>query len=347
MLMVGPELELALSELDATQRAKVEQLLQPWPPLSALLAPLRIDEQRIGALVIYGGTDAHLFHPRDLPFVQALADLVAIAIAEMRQREQAALLQRDLHQSQSLHAEAQARLNSAQAQLLQSAKLAAVGELAATVAHEINNPLYAARNSLYLIQQDLQPEAPQQPFLEVAQKELGRIARIITRMRDFYRPTRAELEPTDINAVLAETVELIQMHLHHNSVVVVTDTDANLPKLLAHADQIRQVLLNLMLNACDAMPHGGELHVATALLPAPSDQAARIAVRVSDTGIGIPAEHLQRLFEPFYTTKPQGTGLGLAISAHIVSQHGGHITVESTVGQGTTFMFTLPVPSQE
>jgi two-component system NtrC family sensor kinase len=292
--------------------------------------------------VLYSGTHAHLFHPRDLPFVQALGDLAAVAIAENRQRTRAARLQHDLAQTQSLHAEAQARLNAAQAQLLQSAKLAAVGELAASVAHEINNPLYAARNSLYLVEQDLPPDAPQRPFLQIAQNELGRIARIITRMRDFYRPARDELEPTELNDLLAETIELVHTHLRHGQVTVTTDFEPGLPLVTAHADQLRQVFLNLMLNACDAMPHGGILSVSTRLVPATSAEPATIAAQVTDTGVGIPDEHMPHLFEPFYTTKPQGTGLGLAISMHIVTQHGGNITVASRGGEGTSFMVTLP-----
>ena len=347
MLLVGPELEHALGELDEQQLAALESLLQPWPPVSALLAPLRSEDRRLGALVLYGGTHAHLFHPRDLPFVQALADLVAVAISETLQIERAAALQRDLTRTRSQHAEVQARLNTAQAQLLQSAKLAAVGELAAPVAHEINNPLYAARNSLYLIEQDLPDDASQRSFLTIAQTELGRIARIITRMRDFYRPSQVELEPTDVNDLLMETVDLVQTHLRHGKVAVVTELAPDLPQIIAHTDQLRQVLLNLMLNACDAMPDGGTLRASTWILPATHDQAATVVICVSDTGIGIAPEHLSRLFEPFYTTKAQGTGLGLAICQHIITQHGGQITVESEVGSGTAFTIMLPMMAQE
>jgi two-component system, NtrC family, sensor kinase len=347
MLLVGPEFEQALEELDATQIGWLEQLLRPWPPVGALLAPLRIETQRIGALVLYSGTHAHMFIPRDLPFVQALADLAAVAIAETTQRERARLLQRNLTKSQSLHAETQARLDTAQAQLLQSAKLAAVGELAASVAHEINNPLYAARNSLYLIEQDLPPDAPQRQFLDIAQGELGRIARIITRMRDFYRPTRAELEPTAINDVLMATVDLVQTHLRHGHVAVVTDLAVDLPEMTAHTDQIRQVFLNLMLNACDAMPNGGTLRITSHARAASDNQPAQIIVQIADTGVGIAPEHQTHLFEPFYTTKAQGTGLGLAISAHIITQHNGQIELASELGVGTTFTISLPVFTTE
>jgi two-component system NtrC family sensor kinase len=342
MLMAGPELEAALEELDLEKIAEMARIVRPWPPVSALLAPLRFESQRLGALVLYGGTHAHLFVPRDLPFVQALADLAAVAIVDNTERARAARLQHDLARSQSMHAEAQARLDAVQAQLLQSAKLAAVGELAASVAHEINNPLYAARNSLYLVEQDLPPDSPERPFLEIAQNELGRIARIITRMRDFYRPTRAEFEPVDLNQIVRGTIELVQTHLRHGQVTIITDLAHGLSPVVAHADQMRQVFLNLMLNACDAMPDGGTLRVETRNLPALPGQPATITITVADTGAGIAPEHLPHLFEPFYTTKPNGTGLGLAISAHIVSQHGGHIAVDSTVGGGTAFTITLP-----
>jgi two-component system NtrC family sensor kinase len=343
MLIAGPALEEALSELSETQRAQERGALTYWPPSSALLTPLRIEDTRLGALVVYGNQNSHLIHPRDIPFAQALADLTAVAIAEHRQRTRAAALQRDLDQTQSLHAEAQARLNAAQAQLLQSAKLAAVGELAASVAHEINNPLYAARNSLYLVEQDMPPDAPQRHFLTIAQNELGRIARIITRMRDFYRPARDELELTEVNDLLAETIELVQTHLRHGHVTVTASFCPNLPLLVAHPDQLRQVFLNLMLNACDAMPNGGQLHISTELSCRNERDEQWVVVAVRDTGVGINPEHMPHLFEPFYTTKPQGTGLGLAISAHIVTQHGGHIQVESTPGVGSTFTVLLPV----
>ncbi|MFV9505671.1 MAG: sensor histidine kinase [Oscillochloridaceae bacterium umkhey_bin13] len=343
MLLVGPELELALARINEDNLAMLRASLPSWPPFSALLAPLRVESTRMGALVLYGGVHAHLYHPRDIPFVQALGDLTAVAIDEVQQRARAATLQRDLAITQSLHAEAQARLNTAQAQLLQSAKLAAVGELSASVAHEINNPLYAARNSLYLVEQDLAPEAPQRTFLAIAQQELGRIARIITRMRDFYRPTRAELAATSINAILRETLELVQTHLRHGHINAVATLESDLPLTVAHADQLRQVFLNIILNACDAMPRGGDLRVTTQLIQARSEAPATIGIYISDTGLGIPPEHLPHLFEPFYTTKAQGTGLGLAISAHIITQHGGRITVESAPSQGTTFTILLPV----
>lgn len=302
----------------------------------------------MGALVLYRSTPDMPYHGQDLPFVQALADLAAVAIAEIYQRARAVALQRALAQTQFLHKETKERLDTAQAQLLQSAKLAAVGELAASVAHEINNPLYAARNSLYLVEQDISRDAPGRQFLDIAQGELGRIARIITRMRDFYRPSRAELSLTNINSLLGDTIEFVQTYLRHSQIVVIAEFDPSLSQVMAQADQLRQVFLNLVINACDAMPNGGSLCITTHAMSATTDQHAAVVIRIADTGIGITPEHMPHLFEPFYTTKPQGTGLGLAITAHIVTQHGGQITVDSTVGIGTTFTITLPIrPKRE
>ncbi|HNP86606.1 MAG TPA: ATP-binding protein [Kouleothrix sp.] len=342
MLMAGPELALALDEQQPAQYAELSNLLTHWPPVSALLAPLRLESQRLGSLVIYGGSRAQPFVPRDLPFVQALADMVAIAIVDVEERNRTTQLASQLTQTQTNYAEIQARLDTAQAQLLQSAKLAAVGELAASVAHEINNPLYAARNSLYVVEQDLAADAPERAFIAVAQAELGRIARIITRMRDFYRPTRTELEPTCLNEVLRATIELVHTHLRHGHVTIQHELDAQLPQIVAHADQLRQVFLNLMLNACDAMPTGGVLTIRSTNEPGDASAASIVAIQISDTGSGIDPEHLPHIFEPFYTTKAQGTGLGLAISAHIINQHGGCIAVASTLGQGSTFTIHLP-----
>lgn len=347
MLLMGPELEEMAGELDDEQCEALEALMGSYPPQSALLAPLRTDEQRIGALVISGGSNAHLFLPRDLPFSQALSSLVAVALAEVIERERGAALQHALAATRTLHAEAEARLSTAEAQLLQSAKLAAVGELSASVAHEINNPLYAARNSLYLVDQDLPPDAPLRVFLDIAQSELARIARIVSRMRDFYRPTRDELELVDLNMLIEETLELVQTHLRRGQITIKQELQVDLPKLTAHADQIRQVLLNLMINACDAMAGGGTLRVCTCTADSGDDASNYAQIEIVDTGQGIPEEHLARVFEPFYTTKAHGTGLGLAISAHIVAQHGGQITVASVPQVGTNFTILLPFNPQE
>ncbi|WP_025746000.1 sensor histidine kinase [Kallotenue papyrolyticum] len=341
MVFVGQVLEEALAEHDAAdQRWLAEQLGDAWPPLSAIAAPLRVEQHPLGVLVLFGGTQSHLLLASDLLFVQALANLIASAIQDLHQEQQVTRLGQELLLSREQQAATQQRLDATQAGLLQTAKLAAVGQLAASVAHEINNPLYAVRNSLYLVEQDLPPDAPQQEFLRLAQNELARIARIIARMRDFYKPAHGDFQPTDLNALIQETLYLAATHLNHSHVWVTLQLDPTLPPITASADQLRQVLLNLILNAADAMPNGGTLTIGSAH----DDMHATITI--ADTGEGIPPDVRERIFEPFFTTKANGTGLGLSVSYHIVAQHGGTLQIESTPGMGTTCTIRLPLHYQ-
>jgi signal transduction histidine kinase len=210
---------------------------------------------------------------------------------------------------------------------------------AASVAHEINNPLYAARNCLYLLESDLPADAPGAPYLAIARDELGRIARTIERMRDFYRPPRGELAPCDLNRLIEETLAITSLNTRHTAIQLIFTPADELPPVIGNADQLRQVLLNLLLNAVDAMPDGGTLTVR-------SIAGSTVALlEVQDSGVGIPPDIRAHLFEPFFTTKPTGTGLGLSICAHIVTQHGGQIELESSPGQGTTFRVALPYDS--
>jgi two-component system NtrC family sensor kinase len=351
MLFAGAILEEAQADLNDDQIQIFQDLFEEdWPPNSAIAASLRVHEHLVGVLVLYNSQDDSPFSTFELPFVQALADLAAVAIVDAQQRA-------DLTHIRAMHARAQAQLDNAQIQLLQSARLAAVGELSASVAHEINNPLYAARNSLFLAVRKLPTNSDALEYVQLAQDELGRIARIISRMRDFYRPTRAELAPTDINQLLEETLALVQTHLRHGHVQVEFLPDTQIPPVIMSADQIRQVMLNLILNACDAMSaRGGTLTVQSVAvdgrLPQGAQQlpnmgvshfATKVLVIIRDTGVGITQEIIEQLFTPFFTTKAHGTGLGLAISGHIVTQHGGHIDVSSTPGQGSVFTVHLPI----
>lgn len=334
----GADFLAALAEHDAGDRAHLRELIgSDWPPHSAFGAPLRTEHEVFGALVLFGTSTGDSLLAGDLLFVQMLGNLLASALASGRQQARVSSLDQALHVEQERHAAAQQQLDAVQAGMLQTAKLAAVGQLAASVAHEINNPLYAVRSSLYLVEQDLPPDAPQHEFLALAQQELGRIARIIARMRDFYKPIQSEYQPTDLLDLIRETINLAATYLDHSAITTTAQLDPTLPPVVANGDQLRQVLLNLVLNACDAMSDGGTLTISAAR------DGDMVQLEVRDTGIGIPADVQARLFEPFFTTKPSGTGLGLSVSYHIVAQHGGTLTIESVVGQGTRCIVRLPV----
>jgi len=229
-----------------------------------------------------------------------------------------------------------------QASLIQTEKLAALGRLAASLAHEINNPLQALRSGLRLLvtRRSLEEEKRQR-YLEVASREVERLIGIVDRMLNFYRPAAEQLEPTDVNAVVDETLALADKRLQHGRVAVWPKLAADLPPVDAVAGQLKQVFLNIIINALDAMPDGGKLAVETGW----DGNRREVWISFADTGEGIPAEEISHIFEPFYTRKLKGTGLGLAISFGIVERHRGRIEVESQVDEGSTFTVFLPVSS--
>ncbi|HOU13248.1 MAG TPA: PAS domain S-box protein [Anaerolineae bacterium] len=238
------------------------------------------------------------------------------------------------------------------AQLIQVEKMGALGRLAATIAHEINNPLQAIQNYLTLMQEEMDGEQRRDKldrYLRVVGGEVGRISAIVRRMRDYYRPAHERLRPTDLRVVLDSVLDLSAKELQHHHIVVQRLESDDLPHVQANPDHLKQVFLNLILNAIDAMPSGGELRIRSSLaeMQRESGEPRRpaVCVEVSDTGHGISPEMQAKLFEPFFTTKEQGAGLGLSISYNIIEAHNGHISVSSEEGVGTTFSILLPVAS--
>jgi PAS domain S-box-containing protein len=226
-------------------------------------------------------------------------------------------------------------------QLFESEKLAAVGRLAASIAHEVNNPLEAIKNSLYLLTTSRDMEKNSK-FLEVARKETERVSHIIRQMLGFARRS-GEVEWVEPNQIIEETLILVEKKMKQARVEVVRHFDPQLPKIRARGDQLRQVFLNLLLNAQQSMEKGGRMTVRTSVY----EQALQptVSVQISDTGRGISESDLARIFEPFFSTRSKGTGLGLWVTQDIVRHHGGRIEATSEEGAGTTFNVILPVDS--
>lgn len=221
-------------------------------------------------------------------------------------------------------------------------RLAVVGELAAGMAHEIRNPLASIVASVDLL--DLEAGRPVgeegQVLLGVLRKEAKRISRLLTDFLKFARPRPLRLSRTDVNAILRGVGELMRAHPKNGGLVVVREAlDVSLPVIQADADLLEQALLNIALNALEAMPQGGELSLATTAV---TDNGGGVEVAIADTGIGMTEQDRRRIFEPFHTTKPEGTGLGLAITYRVVERHGGSIAVDSRPGFGTTVRVHLP-----
>jgi signal transduction histidine kinase len=237
---------------------------------------------------------------------------------------------------------AEEELQRTQAQLVQSARMAAVGELAAGVAHELNNPLTPVLGLAELVlKKDLLDDAARKD-LSIIADEARRAREIVLNLLDFARQTEPHRQQARVNQTVQDTMALVRSQLESNGIVVEERYDPGLPLLLLDATRLKQVWLNLFVNALQAMPRGGCLAVTT------ERRDGKVAVRIADTGVGIPPSVLPHIFEPFYTTKPvgQGTGLGLSVSLGIIQDHGGSIEVDSQEGKGSTCTVWLPVGPQ-
>lgn len=228
-----------------------------------------------------------------------------------------------------------------ESQLIQSEKMAAIGQLAAGIAHEIRNPLGIILNALYDLSEILDTDNPEVwEDLRIAKDEIVRAQEIINTLLEFSRESRAEMEEVNLNDLLRKTLQLMHKYLQTNNVKVVTSL-GKVGTCLANQNALRQVFLNLITNAVQAMPEGGELRLRTQRTANKS-----VLIEVSDTGIGIPERHLSSIFNPFFTTKEpgQGTGLGLSVVHSVIKRYQGQITVRSKPNEGTTFLIELPCP---
>jgi hypothetical protein len=228
--------------------------------------------------------------------------------------------------------------------LYQNEKLAALGTMAAGIAHEMNNPLgiITTRIEVMLLdaeQQHLPPQVLED--LQVLHRASQRVARIAASLRSFARHSPGDRVPLDLNAVVDESLQLMQKPLAADNVQIVASLDRGLAPILGDATTLHQVLMNLLTNAREAMPTGGQVRIETG----PAERPGWIRLVVADTGPGIPAEEVSKIFDPFFTTKRTGTGLGLSVTYGIIQEHGGTVDVQSRPGAGTTFILSFPTTS--
>jgi len=268
--------------------------------------------------------------------------LVAAREAAERKRweEELQATEEELHVANEELKAANEELKEAQEQLIRSERLAAIGQLAGGVGHELRNPLGAIKNAVYYIKGKVAKSelAQKEPrlieFLEIVDEEINSSNKIINDLLGFSRVVKPVVSPTQIKQVIDDALSRVPIP---ENIELTKRLDTDLNEIEVDPDQIQKVLLNIIMNAVQAMPEGGKLTVST------KEEGKFLEVEITDTGGGIPEETLDKIFEPLFTTRAKGIGLGLAVSKSIVDRHGGHIEVKSEVGEGTTFNVKLPL----
>lgn len=314
---------------------------------SAMCVPLQSNNRLLGVIQANNMTLVNNFSVEDLKLMTAMGAIVGAAI------ENAILYEKLSMEKTALH-EAHEQLKIAQNKLIRSEKLAAVGQLTAGIVHDIKNPLMVIMGHGQLLNSILSDAGLKEVdgfdvngSLKDIEKGAIHCNEIITQLLQFSKQTPPSKELTQLNDLIQKNLEFISYELKKNSVILETDYDNDLPMTMIDVNQFKQTILNIVFNAIQAMEHGGTLKISTE--KELGKELTFTVVKIQDNGHGIPDEIRQRIFDPFFSTKkvsedqPGGTGLGLSVTHGIIESHGGTIDVESTVGEGTTFIIKLPV----
>lgn len=312
-----------------------------WEAGSELCIALKDGERVIGLMDIARNVQ-NAFGQNDLMALESLAGILSSVLSNADQYQR---LQENIEQLRQVQLELQARIQAqmdAERKLIQAEKLAAVGEMAAGIAHELNNPLTTVTGFTELVLEELPQDAPSRSDLEMVLREARRARDVVRRLLDFSRRSESERTRVDLNQLVNDALSLTKHLMHTSGVQLELQLSEKLPWVLVDRNQIKQVFLNLFHNALQAMPEGGILRVETRL--GERDRRQWVTAVVADTGYGISEADKERIFEPFFTTRAHqgGTGLGLSVTYGIVSDHGGSIEVESQRGQGARFTVWLP-----
>ncbi len=309
---------------------------------AVLSLPLRGQEDVLGALIA-SSSSLQSFSKEEVQILSILADQAAIAIEKARliddlKRARAELQNWGKELSRKVK-EKNEELKQSQAQLFQSEKLAGIGQLAAGIAHEIRNPLGIMATSLYYLN-DVLPKKREdvKRHFQIMEAEINRCETIINNLLEFSRKSDKELELINVNQLLNITLSLVEKDLFVRDIDLIKKLEQN-PTIRANADEIKQLFLNLILNATQAMPHGGRLEIATSIT-----ENKRVRIKIADSGVGISEKDRSKIFDPFFSTKApgEGTGLGLTLAHAIIERSKGTIQVKSQEDKGTTFIIEFP-----
>jgi two-component system, NtrC family, sensor kinase len=313
--------EVATPTHEPGSQATAATMLQLGAEISV---PIMSKEKLIGILNLGHKEEREIYSHEDLELLATLANQAAIAIENAR-------LYENLKQSQET--------------LRRADRLSSLGLLTAGLAHEIRNPLVAIRTFTQLLPERYQDAEFREGFQGLALKEVDRICGLINDLLSFARPSRPNVAEENVNDVVDSIARILETEAKEKGIEIKRDFAPDLPRIWIDREQMKQVFMNLILNAIQAMRDGGTLFISTR--PYSKDESGEsgqfLQVEIRDTGVGIPEENLQHIFDPFFTNKEEGSGLGLSISHQIVQEHGGYIVVESKLGKGTSFFINLPV----
>jgi signal transduction histidine kinase len=299
--------------------------------------PLEARERVIGVIVVDNVKDRRKLEEKDLRALQTFTSQAALAVENARLYQTERNFKEELQRQVDIAVE---KLTQAQAQLIQSEKLAALGQMAAVVTHEVRNPLSTIRGSAEIISKKVSADSPLKKFTEYIIQEVERLDLVVTEILTFSRKPQLVLAKENVNAIISQTLDFLEASdFQQAGIKAEQELSSKVPDTLLDKDQLKQVLLNIIQNACHFMEKMPErvLTIKT------SASKSEIAIEVSDTGPGIPPDNIDRIFEPFFTTKVRGTGLGLSISKNIIESHGGAVSVRPGKPSGAVFTITLPV----
>ena len=293
-----------------------------------LIAPMIMKNKLMGILLLTDKISGASFYENDLEFLSLLMNQLSVALENARLYEQEHQINEELQRTQKL--------------LVESEKMAALGKLSASIAHEVNNPLGIINNYLQILSIREMPKDVYSNYIKILKEEVKRIAGIVNQLLDFYRPHQDIVVEVDLKRVIAESLTLLSHLFTKTRVDVQMDIQKNLPVISGSPEKLKQVFLNLLMNAIEALPRGGKVKISAKM------KGQDIEIEVGDNGAGIVKENLSKIFEPFYTTKERdGIGLGLSVCYGIVQWHQGNISVHNNSDGGATFRISLPIKRKD
>jgi signal transduction histidine kinase len=313
------------SGVDTKAEEEFNETLDKLEEMGAILCiPLMVKGRLIAIFTLDNKMSGDMLTSEDLELLSTVANQAAIAIENARLYEDMREIEKSLHRAD---------------------KLAALGTLAASIAHDIRNPLVSIKAFTQLAPRKFNDRDFLDKFQTIIPEEFERLENILNQLLNFGRPSQPEFHSINVEEVIDSILSLMNTELSKSNIEVIKLYSKDVPQIIADGEQLKQVFMNIVLNAIQAMPEGGNLRIITSLGEefVGSNTSDFVTITFEDSGCGIPKENLNNLFKPFFTTKNEGTGLGLSISRRIIEEHNGHLKVESGVGKGTAFTIRLPL----